>query len=56
MGGCHLLDTNADKTQAYQSVRYVFCSGIVREVVYHGLYVLLEFGVKVKYARLLFSR
>jgi hypothetical protein len=39
-GGCHLLDTNNVKTQSHQSVRYVFCRGIEREVAYYGLYGL----------------
>jgi hypothetical protein len=46
MGGCHLPDASNVKTHTHQSIRYILCWGIEREVGYHSLYALLRFGVK----------
>jgi hypothetical protein len=46
MGDCHLLDANNVKTIAHQSIRYVFCRGVVWQVACHCLHGYFGFGVK----------
>jgi hypothetical protein len=51
-----MSDTNNVKIRAYQSVRYVFCMSVIREVAYHGLSGLSGFGVKREVGKVIVFR